>query len=506
MREPSLPNVPPAQNGPPQADDGISGSGLLVEGRFRCSSIAFYLQTVVRLTEDGLQVSRPRRILGLIPLGRSRFELPIDYTERVAVATSVGIGRLILGFLLASIGLIAALTGSVIVELGAVAIVLGAFSVLRSPTQAIIVKQAVGGSKSFDVSIAERHRIAQFAEEASEALAELHKRRGPVDLSEPRRRWRRRVLARRLAALGLVVIIVGVAAGSYRIYQDSDAGLWLDQQIMQQASKDGHWDLAAPSGRPIDTMDPSAKATPLAAAGLPSLRQIQFPKWGYQQVVGIDAISGVGGPKTFRMGISGYLVAKEKQGDASYLFGVLVPLLDGGLIAVTSGSTTPSCRSTTTTVRAATPWQSTETTVGGVIVWLRIFPATDTSWFPLVTDIEYGEGAFSDRAQLPATGMGPDVLYEYAKVGDPIRAKVDLTWNASSTDATKALDQFVHYRYASGAADARNKIEAAFAANMMSLSRLTADCATAVPLVDQLQGKRYVLSPSEVVFLPETTT
>jgi hypothetical protein len=442
----------------------------------------------------------------LIPLGRSIFKLPADYVERVAAATSVSIGRLILGFLLASIGLIAALTGSVIVELGAVAIALGAFSALRSPTQALVVKQAVGGSRSFDVSITERHRIAQFAEEASEALAEWHKRRGPVDLSEPRRRWRRRVLARRLASLGVVVaIVVAIVAGGYGLFKGTDFVFWLDQQGIQLASKDGHWDLEAPSGRPIETMDPGAKAVPVTANTLPSLRQIQFPQWNYRQVVGIDAISGDGSAKTFNMGISGYLVAKEKQGGGSYLFGVLVPHLDGSLIAATAGSTSPSCKSTTTTVRATTPWQSTEKTIGGVIVWLRIFPATDTTWVPLVTDIEYGEDAFSDRAQLPDTGMGPDVLYEYAKPGDPIRAKVDLTWSANSTDATKALEQFVHYRYASDAADARNKIEAAFAANMKSLNRLTADCATAVPLADQLQGKRYVLSPSEVVFLPEAT-
>jgi hypothetical protein len=305
---------------------------------------------------------------------------------------------------------------------------------------------------------------------------------------------------KRLAALGVVVVLVAVTVGGYRAYQNSDVGFWLDQQIMQQASHDGHWDLAAPSGRPIATINPNETATPLTVDNFPHVKQLDFPDWAYQRV-GIDAFpSGWGNPADPGLEVSGYLVAKEKQSDGSHLFGVEVPYLDGSLVATATGSTTPSCKTTNIAGQVNRSGQVPEDTVGGVIVWLRIFPATDTTWWPMETNIGYGDGAFAGRG--PENGIGPDVLYEYIQVGDPIRVEVNLGYDFTSAQATKDLTTLVNYRHATNAADARAQIEAAFGKNMKAWQTLSADCGKKVPLADQLHGKRYVLSPISVAFLP----
>ena len=499
MRGPTRLITDAAQAGPPNADPDLSSEALLIERRFRRSSIAFYLRTVVRLTEEDLQVARHRTLLGLIPLGRSRCKFPVDNVERISAATRVSIGGLVLGVLLVSIGLIATMTGSVIVEVGAVSIALGALSVLRSPTQAIDVRQAIGGSKKFGVAVTERHRIVEFAEQTSAGLEELHRRRGPVDLSAPRRRWRRRVLVRRLASLGIVVAIV---AGGYGLYKDADFGFWVDQQIRQNNSNDGHWDLPAPSGRAAATIDPSEKQMMVTAASLPHLQPIQFPSWGYE-TTGIDAYpSGLGDPAAPKLALSGYLLTKEKQRDGTYLFGVEVPYLDGSLVTAATGSTTPSCKPNIAgpvNRSGAVP----ESALGGVIVWLRIFPATDTTWWPMETQIGYGQAAFAGG--VVGVGEGVDVMYEYTQIGDPIRVEVDLGYDFNSAQAAKDLKTLVDYRHASNAADARAQIEAALGKNMKTWQTLSADCGRAVPLADQLQGKRNVLSPITVAFLPVAT-
>jgi hypothetical protein len=161
MRQPPRSIEDAAQAGSLDDDSRVSVGASLLEGRFRRSSVAFYLRTAVWLTEEDLQVSRSRTLLGLVPIWRSRRSFPVDYVEQVSAAKHVSIGGLLLGFLLASIGLFAALTGSVMVEFGAVAIALGVISVLRSPSQAIVVRQAVGGSKRYGVAITERRHIAR---------------------------------------------------------------------------------------------------------------------------------------------------------------------------------------------------------------------------------------------------------------------------------------------------------------------------------------------------------
>jgi len=496
MSEPSTTTIHPPQGDESRAASPVSGSDPLIQRRFRRSSIAFYLRMAVRLTDEDLEVARSPTLLGLIPLGRSRRSFPVDFVDEVSATKHVSIGGLLLGFLLASIGLFATLTGAVMVEVGAIAIALGAFSVLRSPSQAIVVRLAVGGSKRYGVAITERRRIARFAEQASTALEELHRRRGPVDLSEPRRRWRRHVLIRRLTALGIVVVLVTVAASGYRIYQDSDVGFWLEQQGIRNNSNDGRWNLAAPSGRPIATINPNETAIPLTVDTFPHVKQTEFPDWGYKPV-GIDAYPS--DPATPFLKVSGYLVAKEEQSDGSHLFAVEVPYLDGSLVPVAAGSTKPSCIGG----QVDRSGQVIEDTVGGVIVWLRIFPATDTTWWPMETLIGYGDDAFVGRRF--GVGMGPDVLYEYTQVGDPIRVDVNLGYDFTSPQATKDLKMLVDYRHASNAADARAQIEAALGKNMKTWQTLSADCGKAVPLAEQFQGKRYVLSPFAVAFLPVAT-
>lgn len=146
------------------------GESPLVGDRFMYSTIAAYLHTDLVLTNRRLYSIRPNTLLGLIPVGTSRSNYPIENIAGVSAGTRFDI----LGVIFGAVGVlfgIAALSIPNAAVLGLILLLLGVAAIIGAPKQAIEVMNSGGGVIRFPVSVFERGRTVEFANRVSEALA-----------------------------------------------------------------------------------------------------------------------------------------------------------------------------------------------------------------------------------------------------------------------------------------------------------------------------------------------
>jgi hypothetical protein len=134
------------------------------------STIAFFLHTELVLTNRRLAAVRPHTILGVIPVGTDRQSFPIENIAGVSSATRFDIAGVLFGLLGVFVG-IAALALPSAAVLGVILIVVGLAAIIGSPKQAIQVMNSGGGLIKFPVSVLERSRTVEFANQMAEAVA-----------------------------------------------------------------------------------------------------------------------------------------------------------------------------------------------------------------------------------------------------------------------------------------------------------------------------------------------
>jgi hypothetical protein len=302
-----------------------------------------------------------------------------------------------------------------------------------------------------------------------------------------------------------------VATGLYGAYRAPDIINWGQQQITTIGNSDngGRYDLPAPSGRSLET--PNLNQGPITPDQLPHIKPITFPMVranpGYSTTVGLDAYPE-GGDKNTAMPvepvaeISGYLVGKEKQADGSFVFYMEVPYLNGSDILNTSKvSTTPVFKETDGRELWNPDVKIKEDIAGGFIITLKLFP-NETNGYPFLTGVGFGETVFEDIDGGGAAG--PDALYAWARVGDPMRALVDLAGVDFTTgNWPKALQQYVSSGYAGNVTEAQAQMQTVLDQNTNTLNQIKADSGKPISLADQLNG-RYTITPNDVAFLPST--
>jgi hypothetical protein len=484
---------------------------VVAERGFKRRTVAPYLRTKISLTDRSLHVDRTRALLGLFPIGTSRWRISVECIDDIWDIRTRSVRGVFLGALLVLLGLADLFVPgapSLPVWLAPSVLVIGLLSMVLSPKQAIQIVDVAGGRKRYDLAYGERNRLSQFSREIAAAVVQAQDAGPGDDVSPFLARARKRRLVRRSLRLMLAAITVLDIVGAYQYMDIPDAsnrfGLWATEQMRNMNSDDGRWGLVPPPGRPLATIDPNETPAVITPAQLPHLNPVDFPPArtypSFESPVGVEAfldgdLSAQVEPVSV---ISGYLVGKEKQADGSHLFAVEVPFLNGQVFDGTSTTTTVGCRATTTKPGWDPKHEVTENLAGGVIVWLSVYPAINTSWYPFQTAVSYGTDDFRENGGA----QGPDVLYEYATIGDPIRATVDMGMDLESQSMQESLNEYVASGHAVSIAAAKAQIQDSLARNSASLKKLMSDCRTSVPLADQLAGKRYVVSPSDVGFLP----
>jgi hypothetical protein len=483
---------------------------VVADRGFKRRTFAPYLRTKISLNDRSLHVDQARALLGMLPIGTSRWRISAECIEGIWDIRTRSVRGVILGGLLVLLGfagLFVPGASSLPVWAAPSVLVIGLLSVALSPKQAIEIVDVAGDRKRYDLAYGERDRLSEFSREIAAAVAQAQGEDPREDVAPFLARAGRRRLLRRSVRFMLAAATVVAIVGAYQYFDIPDAanrfGQWATEQMRNQRSNDGRWDLVSPPGRSFDTIDPKETPSAISPLQLPRPTPVSFPHAGtypgFASTVGVDAfLAGDPSAQVEPVSvISGYLVGKEKQPDGSHLFAVEVPFLSGHVFDGVSASSTVDCRVTTTKPAWASNHEVTESLAGGVIVWLRIYPAINTSWYPLDTGISYGTDAFEEHGG----GEGPDVLYEYSKLGDPIRATVHLALDLDSPSMQVALKNYVDAAHAASIAAARAQIQESLAGNSAAIRKLMSDCRTSVPLTGQLAGKRYVVSPSDVAFL-----
>jgi len=147
-----------------------AGETPLVGDRFMFSTIAFYLHTELVLTDRRLYALRPTVLFGLIPVGTSRSNFPIENIAGINAGTRFDVLGVLFGVIGVLFGIGAFFIPGVSL-LGLLLALLGLAVIIGAPKQAIEVMNSGGGQISFPVSVFERDRTVEFANRVSEALA-----------------------------------------------------------------------------------------------------------------------------------------------------------------------------------------------------------------------------------------------------------------------------------------------------------------------------------------------
>ncbi len=338
---------------------------------------------------------------------------------------------------------------------------------------------------------------------------------------------RRVFLAAALIAGGKVIVDEVQKVGFNPSAIAQDIGNQIDQEanklVIQRNTDSGYYDLKAPPGR---TASPETGLANISVKDIPAIPEnnnsipkdfIGFPT--FTGNIGFDAfINGIPGPNSERINpqalITGYLVAKEKQQDGSYLFAVELPYLDGqqDILKRSDKTSKPELKTTNETNSMSPTQKVKEDVVAGAIIWLKLFPGENPTYYPFTTITSWGEESFKLAGLGEGEshgGTGDKGLVDYANIGDSVRARIDLEVNFNSQDndvnppVGNGLKDYVStYHYADSITNAENQFKQVISGNMQTAKILIADAGKNIPLNEQVEGKRYVFTPSFVVFLP----
>ena len=346
----------------------------------------------------------------------------------------------------------------------------------------------------------------------------------PARVVVPTRPQRRRFTARGIVRTGLLATTVAAAGvGAYEVaptvinfVQEQYHNLTDPNYAATLHSNNGNYDLPAPSGRVHETPNSDAKPTIITADKVPHIKPITFSKITNTPLpssnIGLDAYPNGDENAGFNPSavISGYLVAIEKQPDNSYLFAVELPYLSGPQDILTKSvvSTTPDVRDENIIPPFELKNKVNEVIAGGVIVWIKPFQGTRSDFYPFISAVMYGDAnsdVFSSINGLGKSAVGPNALYADIRVGDPIRAKIDLGMDFNSSRTINALNEYISNGHADNLADAATQMQKVLDQNMGTVNKIRSDAGRIIALADQLQGKRYIVTPNTIAFIPQAT-
>lgn len=170
----------PAPDRLPDGAQLAPGEHPLLAGSFMVSMLAFYLHTRIAVTDRRLYAVRPNTFFGLIPVGATRSNYPIDNIAGVNAASRFSVSGALVRIVIFFIGI--TLLGEPRASGGGVLLIVGVLILINTPRQAIQVTNSGGGVIQFSVSVLERSRTVAFANAVSEVLA---RRQAPMTSSAP---------------------------------------------------------------------------------------------------------------------------------------------------------------------------------------------------------------------------------------------------------------------------------------------------------------------------------
>ena len=151
--------------GAPLGEDG----SLVAEGSYSFSPPLFFLRTSVALTDRRVVASSPNVVLGLFPAGANTVTFPLNQVASSQVGNSYGVGSVVVGLILAVVGLLL-LTG-VAVVFGVILLALGVVLVLGGIRAGIKITNTGGSETSMNIVPWERASAQNFVNELNTVLA-----------------------------------------------------------------------------------------------------------------------------------------------------------------------------------------------------------------------------------------------------------------------------------------------------------------------------------------------
>ncbi len=293
------------------------------------------------------------------------------------------------------------------------------------------------------------------------------------------------------------------------------------EQIIEQNIRNGAYQMDVPPGREAENLLEIPTAT--NKKDIPNISEDTFPSSVTSSIaVGFDAFPEGRWIMSAKKGeemreslippfatVSGYLVAKERQPDGSILFAIELPYSDSprDILKRDTDVTVPQ---TTTKTRRSSGFENAksfeQTTVQGVIVWVRLFDGTNPTHYPFNTPVVWEEGEFQTLGITGGikAGYGAKPLAEYAGIGYPIRANIPLSLDPDSANISAGLDKYVNrYHHGDDIDELKRQLEQIAENNMKNAQKLINDSGQSVYLEDQLANKGYVFTADIVVFLPK---
>lgn len=140
------------------------------EATFTANLILFWLKANYVLTNKRLTGDTPNTLFGIVPLGKTQIAQPLKTIASVTSSTKFTLGRLIIGVILAFIGL--SMMGSSVL-FGLLLLILGVINILNCYTATFIVTNNGGQSTGYEISILEQSKVVEFTNEINTVIADL---------------------------------------------------------------------------------------------------------------------------------------------------------------------------------------------------------------------------------------------------------------------------------------------------------------------------------------------
>ena len=138
--------------------------------QFTTNLILAWLKTDFTLTSKRIAGHQPNTLFGLIPLGKQEVTFPLKNVASVGVSTKFHLKRLLVGGIVALIGL--SMMGNSFVG-GLIVTALGAIPLLNSFTASFTYTNNAGHTSHVEMSILEKEKTQQFVNQINTTIADI---------------------------------------------------------------------------------------------------------------------------------------------------------------------------------------------------------------------------------------------------------------------------------------------------------------------------------------------
>lgn len=134
---------------------------------FTTNLMLFWLKAKFTLTTKRINGFTPNTILGLIPLGKNEITFPTNKIAGVSVSTKFHLSRLLIGGFVFLFGL-GLLSKSFFLAI--LVILFGLGSLLNCYTSRLMITNNAGQSPNIEISILEKSKLQNFANEINDSI------------------------------------------------------------------------------------------------------------------------------------------------------------------------------------------------------------------------------------------------------------------------------------------------------------------------------------------------